>query len=210
TWLCTLHATLIGNLYTQLLFNEAVPAHASNRATHVRPPAPIVIERLLPLYEERENVDSARSSISFTTLSEERLQAAVQLAKRDLRRRRLESLTKSPAKPSQEASLLEISDVESLFLPKDKGAKLSVHTSRKHPISFMPRSSQSPPTRDPGPKQLERGKRAPLSQEIHKLQNELEVYIQKVEELAKRGNSQEQLVTLCLCLTVECMFKVTA
>ncbi|XP_051253797.1 protein moonraker isoform X2 [Dicentrarchus labrax] len=191
---------------TKLLFNEAVPAHASNRATHVRPPAPIVIERLLPLYEERENVDSARSSISFTTLSEERLQAAVQLAKRDLRRRRLESLTKSPAKPSQEASLLEISDVELLqelaatpnktklkaSSPKDKGAKLSVHTSRKHPISFMPRSSQSPPTRDPGPKQLERGKRAPLSQEIHKLQNELEVYIQKVEELAKRGEKIEE------------------
>lgn len=73
-----------------------------------------MIERLLPLSEERENVDSARSSISFTALSEERLHAAVQLAKRDLRRRRLESLTKSPAKASQEASLFETSDVELL------------------------------------------------------------------------------------------------
>lgn len=98
----------------QLLFNEAIPASARNRATHVRLPAPIVIERLLPLSEERENMGSARSSISFTALSEERLQAAVQLAKRDLRRRRLESLTKSPAKPSQEASVLETSDVELL------------------------------------------------------------------------------------------------
>lgn len=96
------------------MFNEAIPASASNRATLVRPPAPIVIERLLPLSEERETVDSARSSISFTTLSEERLHAAVQLAKRDLRRRRLESLTKSPAKVSQEASPLEPSDVELL------------------------------------------------------------------------------------------------
>ncbi|XP_035536655.1 protein moonraker isoform X2 [Morone saxatilis] len=191
---------------TKLLFNEAIPAHASNRATRVRPPAPIVIERLLPLYEGREDGDSGRSSVSFTTLSEERLQAAVQLAKRDLRRRRLESLTKSPARPSQDASLLEISDVELLqelaatpnktklkaSSPKGKGAKLSVHTSRKHPISFMPRSSRSPPTRDPGPKQVEGGKRAPLSQEIHKLQNELEVYIQKVEELVKRGEKVEE------------------
>ncbi len=101
----------------QLLFNEAIPASARNRATHVRPPAPIVIERLLPLSEEREDVGSTRSSISsisFTALSEERLRAAVQLAKRDLRRRRLESLAKSPAKPSQEATLLETSDVELL------------------------------------------------------------------------------------------------
>lgn len=69
---------------------------------------------------------------------------------------------------------------------------------------------RSPPTRDPGPRQLEGGKEAPLSQEIHKLQNELEVYIQKVEELAKRGDSRKQHVTLGLCLTVDYMFKVTA
>ncbi|XP_044058781.1 protein moonraker isoform X3 [Siniperca chuatsi] len=202
-----------GMSQTKLLFNEAIPASVSNRATHVRPPAPIVIERLLPLSEERENVDSPRSSISFTTLSEERLRAAVQLAKRDLRRRRLESLTKSPGKPSQEASLLETSDVELLQVtdelaatpnktklkassPKEKvarpGAKLSVHTSQKHPISPMPRIGQSPPTRGSGPRQLERGKQAPLSLEIRRLQNELEVYIQKVEELANRGEKMEE------------------
>ncbi|XP_038550629.1 protein moonraker-like isoform X2 [Micropterus salmoides] len=194
----------------KLLFNEAIPASASNRATHVRLPAPIVIERLLPRSEERENVDSPRSSISFTTLSEERLRAAVELAKRDLRRRRLESVAKSPAKPSQEASLFETSDVELLqelaatpnktklkaSSPKEKvaqpGAKLLVHTSQRCPISPMPRTGQSPPTRDPGPKPLERGKPTPLSQEICKLQDELEVYIQKVEELANRGEKIEE------------------
>ncbi|XP_073336831.1 protein moonraker isoform X2 [Pagrus major] len=196
-----------GMSQTKLLFNEAIPASTSNRATHVRLPAPIVIERLLPLQEERENVNSARSSVSFTALSEERLHAAVQLAQRDLRRRRLESLTKSPAKPSQEASLLETSDVELLqelgatpsktklkaSSPKDKaarpGAKLSDFTSQK---SSMPRTSLSPPTRDTGLRQLEGGKQAPLSQEIHKLQYELEVYIQKVEELANRGEKIEE------------------
>ena len=60
----------------------------------------------------------------------------------------------------------------------------------------MPRVSLSPPTRDPGPRQPEGGKQAPLSQEISKLQNELEVYIQKVEELANRGNVQKQHVTV--------------
>lgn len=54
----------------------------------------------------------------------------------------------------------------------------------------MPRAGQSPPNRDPGLRQQEGGKQGPLSQEIHKLQNELEVYIQKVEELANRGKQQ--------------------
>lgn len=94
--------------------------------------------------------------------------------------------------------------------PKEKagrpGAKVSVFISQK---SSMPRTSLSPPTRDTGPRQFEGGKQAPLSQEIHKLQNELEVYIQKVEELANRGDSQKQLVTLCPCLTVDYMFHGT-
>ncbi|XP_040901434.1 protein moonraker isoform X3 [Toxotes jaculatrix] len=187
----------------KLLFNEAIPASTSNRASHVRPPAPIVIEKLLPMSEERETMGSSRSSINFTALSEDSLQAAVKLAKRDLRRRRLESLIKSPAKPSQEASLLETSDAELLqelaatpnkaklkaSSPKEKSAHLAAkQTSHKRPL---PRAGQSPPTRDPGPRQLEGGKQAPLSQEIHKLQNELEVYIQKVEELANRATGEK-------------------
>ncbi|XP_013767912.1 protein moonraker isoform X1 [Pundamilia nyererei] len=199
-----------GISHTKLLFNDTVPASTRNRATHVGLPVPIVIERLLPVSEVKENVDSARSSFSFTTLSEERLQAAVKQAKRDLRRRRLESLTKLSAKPSQEASLFETSDVElrqefaaspskmmsKASSPKEKvtvaGAKQ--HTSQKHPISSMPRMSRSPPTRDPGLRQVEGDKEAPLSHEIHRLQNELELYIQKVEELANRGEKiQESL-----------------
>lgn len=115
-WLLIFQTRLVITLVSctpQLLFNEAIPASASNRATYVGPPVPIVIERLLPLSEQRDNVDSTKSSISFTTLSEERLQAAVKLAKRDLRRRRLESLTKSTARPHQ-ASFFETSDAELL------------------------------------------------------------------------------------------------
>ncbi|XP_023127816.1 protein moonraker isoform X3 [Amphiprion ocellaris] len=193
---------------TKLLFNEAIPASARNRATCVGPPAPIVIERLLPLSEVRENMDSTRSLISFTALSEEKLQAAVKLAKQDLRRRRLESLTISATKPSQETSLFVTSDVELLqelaatpskakskaSSPKEKvtryGAKQQ--KSQKHPISSKARVGLSPPTRDPGPKQVEGDKQAPLSHEISKLQNELEVYIQKVEELANRGEKIEE------------------
>ncbi|KAM4566420.1 protein moonraker isoform 3-T3 [Odontesthes bonariensis] len=193
---------------TKLLFNEDIPPRVINRATHVGPPAPIVIERLLPRSEVHESVDSIRSSLNFTTLSEERLQAAVKLAKRDLRRRHLESQKKIPAKPSQEASVFETSDVELLqelattqsktkvkaSSPKEKVARSGIKqlASKKNPASSLPRVGQSPPTRDPGPRQVERGKPAPLSHEIRKLQNELEVYIQKVEELAKRGEKMEE------------------
>lgn len=110
-----IQSNIIFVYYTpQLLFNDGVPVSASNRATRVGRPAPIVIERLLPPSEERDHVDSTRSSISFTALSEERLQAAVKLAKRDLRRRHLVSLTKSLVTPSQEASFYETSDAELL------------------------------------------------------------------------------------------------
>lgn len=88
-----------------------------------------MIERLLPPPEQRERVESTRSSISFTTVSEERLRAAVRLAKRDLRRRRLESVTASPAKPSQDASslhetsnaeLLEVNDADAWHTSYDE------------------------------------------------------------------------------------------
>lgn len=53
----------------------------------------------------------------------------------------------------------------------------------------MPRFGQSPPNRDSGLKQAKLAKEDPLSKEIHKLQNELKRWIQKVEELANRGNA---------------------
>ncbi|KAM4742595.1 protein moonraker isoform 2-T2 [Anableps anableps] len=190
---------------TKLLFNEAIPLSVINRATRVGPPAPIVIERLLPHSEMRESANSLKSSHSFTVLSEERLQAAVKLAKRDLRRRQLESLAKVSLKPLQEASVFETSDVELLQelvatpgkqeskLPKTKEKKAPIaakqQASKKNPTSFMPRVGQSPPTRDPGLRQIEAGKQGHLSNEICKLQNELETYIRKVEELSNRGLS---------------------
>lgn len=86
------------------------------RDVRVRPSLahPVLMERLLPPPNEKGNMESPRSSIHFSVLSEERLNAAVKLAKRDLRRWRRESLAKSPAKASREVTLLETSDVEEL------------------------------------------------------------------------------------------------
>uniref|UniRef100_A0A673ADE6 Uncharacterized protein n=1 Tax=Sphaeramia orbicularis TaxID=375764 RepID=A0A673ADE6_9TELE len=185
-----------------LLFNDGVPASAKNRATFVHTPGAIVIEKLLPLSEEQDIAGSTRSSINFTTLSEERLQAAVKLAKRDVRRKHLEFLSKSPPKPSQELAATPNKSKEQVSSPKEKvaqpRAKSLQHRSQKHHFSLRPRVYLSPPTRDPGPRQPE-GQQAPLSQEIRKLQNELEVYIQKVEELANIGNPENHYVTIILC-----------
>lgn len=71
------------------------------------------------------------------------------------------------------------------------GAKLPVQTPRKNSFISVPRFGHSPPNRDPGPAQVEEIKKGSLSQEFQKLQNELDVYIQKVEELANRGTSQK-------------------
>lgn len=70
------------------------------------------------------------------------------------------------------------------------GTKLAVPTSRKNSFNSVPRFGHSPPNRDPGPAQVVEIKKGSLSQEFQKLQNELDVYIQKVEELANRGKSQ--------------------
>lgn len=73
---------------------------------------PVLIERLLPI--PNENVGNPRSSIHFSVVSEERLNAAVKLAKRDLRQWQRQSLTKSPSKASPEVTFLQTSDEEEL------------------------------------------------------------------------------------------------
>ncbi|XP_055003973.1 protein moonraker isoform X2 [Boleophthalmus pectinirostris] len=177
---------------SKLLFNEAIPASTSNRATCVDPPTSIVIEKLLPLPEERTFQDNSKSSISFTVLSEEQLNAAVKLAKRDLRRRLLDSLNRSSLKHMQNSSLLETSDVELL---QDLGATPNkIQLKASSPKETKPRgrlighmSHKSPTTRRPSPTGSHGlPEHNHLVHEIHNLQHELEFCIQKAVELASR------------------------
>lgn len=69
--------------------------------------------------------------------------------------------------------------------------KLSVHTSQKIPISSLPRTGESTVATDPGRTCLEVDKQDQLRREIQKLLNELDVFIQKMKEVANRGKSQE-------------------
>uniref|UniRef100_A0A8C6TFE6 Si:dkey-243i1.1 n=1 Tax=Neogobius melanostomus TaxID=47308 RepID=A0A8C6TFE6_9GOBI len=183
---------------TKLLFNEAVPTCTSNRATCVDPPTSIVIEKLLPVPEERNLPDSTKSSISFIALSEERLNAAVKLAKRDLRTRRLDSLNKSPQKHTQTTSLLETSDVELLQELGATPSKVKLKASSPKEQKAKPRgrfgraSYNRPLNREPGSQE-----NSSLHNEILRLQNELEMCIQKVvEQTSKEQKSLEPLEPL--------------
>ncbi|XP_020363661.1 protein moonraker isoform X1 [Oncorhynchus kisutch] len=188
----------------QLLFNAAMPANAYNRATQVGPPAPIVIEKLMPWVEKRDDLDSTCSSLCFSALSEERLLAAVRLAKRDLRKRRQESLNSSPIRPQPEETTPIKNNVEQQkgVVPKGRsktagpkedviqsGAKVLVYTPQKYvSIPPGPDHGRSPPTKDPGPRQTaSKEPHTALSQEVRRLQRELANFIQRIDQLANRG-----------------------
>ncbi|XP_062408081.1 protein moonraker isoform X2 [Sardina pilchardus] len=186
---------------TQLLFNKAIPLDPSNRETRVGPPAPIVIEKFVQRATEHADADSCGSSLRFSVLSEERLQTAVRLAKRDLRRRRQQSListplTSSPCKQEHDSQDDRITDVQQAKKVTSKGqqtgnvqrsvsksgAEVLVYTPQKLSAPTGPAYGQSPPTRDLGPKVGSK-----LSQEIHKLQKELGTCVQRIEQLTNKG-----------------------
>lgn len=72
------------------------------------------------------------------------------------------------------------------------GAKVLVYTPQKLSVPAWPKQGQSPPTRDPGPGQSSNSQEPKLSQEIRRLQTELSIYVQRIEQLAKRGGRLEE------------------
>nr|XP_061796934.1 protein moonraker-like [Nerophis lumbriciformis] len=166
-----------GTSQNKLLFNEAVPPSIKNRATAVGPPAAIVIEKLLPLPsdEQQKDTDSVKSSINFTMISEEKLRAAVELAKRDLQRLRFRAMC--GADPPEDASMIDVSNVT---LPRGT-TKLSVKDKMTRPGSKQPASKRNPvPSKRIGRLYTSSSPAAGvdqhylLRQEVYKLQNELE------------------------------------
>ncbi|XP_076833124.1 protein moonraker-like isoform X2 [Brachyhypopomus gauderio] len=191
-------------LQTQLLFNLAMPSSVHNRASSVGPPAPIVIEKLVPHSSKQDESRSCDSSLRLSVLSEERLQAAVRLAKRDVYRKRQDSIT-SQLRRSEERSTSpdwnSTANHQSGVSPKGEQrtrspkrqmkscSEVLVYTPQKLSVAPLPDHGRSPPTRDPGP----RGE-PQLSREIHKLQKQLATYIQRIERLADKGRAQEATV----------------
>ncbi|XP_010150169.1 PREDICTED: uncharacterized protein KIAA0753 homolog [Eurypyga helias] len=213
---------------TQLQFNRSVPAVPENLALRFSNPRPIVIEKLKASRDQRNVAGSEdpsiRSSGMFSAVSEERLKLAIQLAKRDIKRRHLEEQVKQQVfgdavnKPLLTQKLQQ-QTTEVSESPENKNAlksptRLNCQQKRGQPSKvemtasgakvylctppggkLIPPGLDSPPTRDAGPDPKPNvTKRGDTTvQEVRRLQKELRCYIQKIEELTKKGREREIL-----------------
>ncbi|KAM7033456.1 protein moonraker isoform 2-T2 [Acridotheres tristis] len=215
-------------LQTQLQFNRNVPAVPENLALRFSHPRPIIIEKLKVSSDQRNLVGSEdaslRSSGLFSVVSEERLKLAIQLAKRDIKQRRLKEQIK------QQVFGDVVSSGSSLWAQKSQQQKTEVFASQENKnalksqihLTCQQRLSQpsqgvsassdanvylcvvkegkpipavldSPPTHDTGadPKQNLNKKEHQNMQEVQRLQKELRSYVQKIEEIIKKGRDRE-------------------
>ncbi|XP_027554503.1 protein moonraker isoform X3 [Neopelma chrysocephalum] len=191
-------------LQTQLQFNRNVPAVPENLALRFSHPRPIIIEKLKASSDQRNPTASEdpnlRSSGMFSVLSEEKLKLAVQLAKRDIKRRRLEEQVKQQVFGNVVSKPLwtqksQQQNTEVFATPGNKNALKS--QTRLPTKEGRPRSAvlDSPPTHDTGPdlKPNLNKKEHKNMQEVRCLQKELRSYVQKIEEMIKKGRDTELL-----------------
>ncbi|KAK7156513.1 hypothetical protein R3I94_006544 [Phoxinus phoxinus] len=191
----------MAGLQTQLQFNNIMAPSVLNRATGVEPPSPIVIEKLKPRLERQDDMESCSSSLRLSVLSEERMQAAVRLARRDLRRKRQESISRSSLEPAERSQIISpersYTDYSPhVVYPKMPGPKKQIK-SGDQVLVYTPQNpnrqlKQGPtPTKDLDPRV--KSNEPQLSQEICKLQKELSTYVQRIEQLVNKGRVVEVL-----------------
>ncbi|XP_018410496.1 PREDICTED: protein moonraker [Nanorana parkeri] len=206
---------------TQLRFNLDVTTHPSNLATQFSNPPPIIIEKISGLQNKSfENVASddllrnSGSSKSFSIISEERLNLAVWLAKRDLKQKRLQEKFegKLKSRPSKQHSpqfrrgviISSPGKANARTFAKDKkpngsikhevtksGAVIYVYTPDRNKSNVG--VSDSPPTHDPGPGTSPKIEVEQNEQEVRCLQKELHSCMRKIEELVKKESYRETL-----------------
>lgn len=140
-------------------------------------------------------MESCSSSLRLSVLSEERLQAAIRLAKRDLRRKRQESISHNSLEPVERSQIIspERNNTDCsphVLYPKMSGPKKQIKNGHQV-LVYTPQEPNSQlkqgqtPTKD---LDLRDNSNEPqLSQEIRKLQKELSTYVQRIEQLANRG-----------------------
>ncbi|XP_064022767.1 protein moonraker isoform X2 [Pogoniulus pusillus] len=223
-----LHRNEAKALQTQLQFNRNVPAAPENLALRFSKPPPIIIEKLKASHGQRNlsgtKEPSIRSSSMFSVVSEERLKLAVQLAKRDIKRRHLEEQVKQQVfggavNKSLLAQKLQQQKSEAFENPESKnalksqpcmkyqqklsqpskvettssGAKVYLYTPNGGKL--IPAALDSSPTHDTkqDPKPNRNRQEDKNMQEVRQLHKELRSYVQKIEELTKKGREREIL-----------------
>ncbi|XP_077064409.1 protein moonraker isoform X2 [Siphateles boraxobius] len=191
----------MAGLQTQLQFNNIMAPSVLNRATGVGLPSPIVIEKLIPRLERQDDMESCSSSLRLSVLSEERLQAALRLARRDLRRKRQESISCSSLEPLERSQIVSPDRGNTDYSPHVVYPKMSYPKKQikigDQVLVYTPqnpnrRLKQAPtPTKDLDPRVNSNDPQ--LSQEICKLQKELSTYVQRIEQLVNKGRVVEIL-----------------
>lgn len=140
-------------------------------------------------------MESCSSSLRLSVLSEERLQAAVRLARRDLRRKRQESISRSSLEPVERSQIIspERSNIDyspHVVYPRMSDPKKQIKNVDRV-LVYTPQNpnrqlKQGPsPTKDLDPRV--NSNEPQLSQEIRKLQKELSTYVQRIEQLVNKG-----------------------
>uniref|UniRef100_A0A6I8P9B9 Uncharacterized protein n=1 Tax=Ornithorhynchus anatinus TaxID=9258 RepID=A0A6I8P9B9_ORNAN len=204
-------------MQTQLQFNRNVPAVPDNLAVRYSGPHPILIEKLKPPPPPKEpgvgDGPDGRSSVPFSVVSEEKLNFAIHLAKRDVKRRQLEEQvrddapsggTGSPRGAGQRRSKIPDRGPEgsrsepgeplrdSRRLPAEaevtsSGAKVYLYASQ--PGRSRLGGLNPPPARDPGPEFQGHSKAGEerLVREVRRLQKELRSYVRKIEDVVRKG-----------------------
>ncbi|XP_033027356.1 protein moonraker [Lacerta agilis] len=201
----------------QLQFSRDAPALPENLAVRYSNPRPIIIEKLAQPEARRDpgagDGLSSQGSMAFSIVSEEKLNLAVQLARRDMKRRHLEEQMRqhfSKGEKGPLATSLQGKKSGSVVVkshlnfgrqpgrcPKvettSSGARVYLYTPSR--VKSDPSFSDSPPTRDPGPGPPPAFKREEdrSTLEVRRLQKELQNYIQKIDELVRRERSEEIL-----------------
>uniref|UniRef100_A0A8C5LS70 KIAA0753 n=1 Tax=Leptobrachium leishanense TaxID=445787 RepID=A0A8C5LS70_9ANUR len=205
----------------QLQFRRDVLTHPANLAAHFSTPCPIVIEKLCTPRQTAGRFDGdgafkhSNSSISFSVVSEERLNLALQLAKRDVKRKHVRGKPEvRPNVQSHEDSPQLKTDLTAKHRSRTKtnvhkqskdpvnaskpeltrsGARIYVYTQERSGMRLA--TSDSPPTHDPGPgnRSSPRTVADPCEREVKRLQKELRTYMQKIDELARKEHAGEIL-----------------
>ncbi|NXC37773.1 MOONR protein, partial [Penelope pileata] len=217
------------SVYTleQLQFNRNVPAVPENLSLRFSNPHPIVVEKLKPPNDQRNlagsDDPSIRSSGMFSVISEERLKLALQLAKRDIKRRHLKEQVKQGFGDAVNKSLLAQKSqqqknkvfenlgkknvlksqtplkYQQRFVQPSKmettssGARVYLYAPSEGKLIPAVLSSSSTNNMRPDPKPNVNHKGDKNVQEIQRLQKELRSCIQKIEDLTKKERDEENL-----------------
>ncbi|XP_056662895.1 protein moonraker isoform X2 [Monodelphis domestica] len=205
-------------LHTQLQFNRNVPSIPDNLAIRYSGPRPIIIEKLRPPGRASapgllEGADP-QASVPFSVVSEEKLNVAVHLARRDVRRKQLENLVTEAHAPRfpQGQGQAQARGIPKSNLRRNEPTKKprgpfparqqTSHVEMADPRPAAPLSpcpemcsqSDSPPTHDPGSQVCAQPAVESRSMlELRRLQKELSTCIQRMEKVAAKDGLEEDL-----------------